>query len=47
MKFLERFDHPIFFIFFMLLAITGLQAVLTWGAKEMGWAGLANLMQHP
>jgi hypothetical protein len=45
MEFLKKLDHPLLFILFMLLALKGASAVIVWGAKSMGWNGLANLMQ--
>ena len=47
MDFLKRLDHPLLFVLFVFMAVTGMQAVLTWGAKEAGWNGLASLVQHP
>jgi hypothetical protein len=47
MEFLKHLDHPLLFLFFMLLALKGLEAVLTWGAKEANMPGLAALIQHP
>jgi hypothetical protein len=44
-EFLKKLDHPLLFIFFMLLALKGLSAVVVWGAKSAGWNGLANLLQ--
>lgn len=47
MEFLKHLDHPLLFLFFLLLALKGLEAVLTWGAKEANMTGLAALIQHP
>jgi hypothetical protein len=47
MKFLDKLDHPLLFVLFMLLALKGLESVITWGAKEAGLNGLAHLMQTP
>lgn len=47
MEFLKKLDHPLLFVLFVFMAVTGMQAALTWGAKEMGWNGLAALVQHP
>ena len=47
MEFLKKLDHPLLFILFMLLALKGLESVITWGAKEAGINGLASIMQHP
>lgn len=44
---LDALDHPLPFIFFMLLALWGLAAVLTWGSKQLGWDGPAAFFQHP
>ncbi len=44
---LNTLDHPILFVLFVMMAVTGLQALITWGAKEVGWDGLAALVQHP
>lgn len=47
MEFLKKLDHPLLFLFFLLIALKGLEAMLTWGAKEAGMPGLAALIQHP
>lgn len=47
MEFLKKLDHPLLFLLFMLLALKGLESVITWGAKEAGMSGLAALVQHP
>lgn len=44
---LDKFDHPLPFLIFMLLALWGMAAILTWGAKRMGWDGVASFFQHP
>lgn len=44
---LNKLDHPLLFLFFLLLALTGLQAVLTWAFKEFNLPGPAALAQHP
>lgn len=44
---LERLDHPLLFILFLWLALHGFSALVTWGAKEAGWSGLAAFAQHP
>ena len=46
-EFIKKLDHPLLFLLFLLLALKGLESVLTWGFKEVGWAGPANLMQNP
>jgi len=46
-EFLKKLDHPLLFLFFLLLALKGLEAVLTWGFKELRWNGPAALIQHP
>lgn len=40
-----KFDHPIVFVFFIFLAVKGISALVTWGAKEAGWNGLATMTQ--
>jgi hypothetical protein len=47
MDFLKHLDHPLLFLLFLMLALKGFEAVVTWGAKEVGWAGLSDLVQHP
>jgi hypothetical protein len=47
MEFLRRLDHPILFLIFLLLALKGTEAVITWGAKAANLPGLASLIQHP
>lgn len=44
---IKMWDHPLLFVFFITMAVIGMQAALTWGAKEAGWNGLAALVQHP
>lgn len=46
MEFLRKLDHPLLFLFFLLLALTGLKAFLVWGASELQLPGAANLMKH-
>lgn len=46
MEFLKKLDHPLMFLFFLVLAITGVQAVLAWGFTEAGLPGPANLVRH-
>lgn len=46
MEFLKKLDHPLMFLFFLVLALTGLQAFLAWGFTEMGAPGAANLIRH-
>lgn len=43
----EDLDHPILFVFFAMLAIVGMQSLVTWGAKALGLIGLSELVQHP
>lgn len=47
MEFIKHLDHPLLFLFFLLLALKGLEAVITWGFKEANMPGPAALMQHP
>lgn len=44
---IEHLDHPLLFVLFMWLAIQGISSLVTWGAKEVGWNGLAAFAQHP
>lgn len=46
-RFLDTIDHPIVFVLFMTMAVFGVAAIVTWGAKQMGWTGIANFFQHP
>jgi asparagine N-glycosylation enzyme membrane subunit Stt3 len=46
-KFLNAMDHPIPFLLFMLLALWGLAALLTYGFKKAGMPGPAAFFQHP
>lgn len=45
--FMKTLDHPLLFLFFLLLALTGLSSVVTWGFKAAGLNGPATLIQHP
>lgn len=47
MEFLKHLDHPLLFLFFLLIALKGLEAVLTWGFKAANMPGPAALIQHP
>lgn len=44
---LDSLDHPVVFILFVSLAVCGMLAILTWGAKAAGWSGAAAVLQHP
>ena len=46
-EFLQKFDHPLLFLFFLILAMKGFESVFTWAAKKAGQQGLASMMQHP
>lgn len=45
-EFLGKLDHPLLFLFFLLLALTGLQAFLAWGFEELQLPGAAALVRH-
>jgi len=47
MDIVKKLDHPLMFLLFLLLALKGLEALFTWGFKELGWSGPAALMQNP
>lgn len=44
---LDTLNHPIVFVFAMLLALWGLASVFTHIFKQLGWNGPASLMQTP
>lgn len=44
---LKGLDHPIVFVFFMTLAVTGTASLITWGLKRAGLPGPAALFQSP
>lgn len=44
---LEKLDHPLLFLLFMLLALKGMEAVINWGAQSFGFTGLAALFKNP
>lgn len=46
-KTLDALDHPIVFVFFLTLAVIGMQSVLTWAFKSLNAPGPAALTQHP
>lgn len=46
MDFLKKLDHPLLFLFFLVLALTGLQAFMVWGASELSLPGAAALLRH-
>lgn len=43
----DNLDHPVTFVFFAALAISGALAFMTWGAKSSNLPGLAAFVQHP
>lgn len=45
-EFLSKLDHPVMFLLFLVLALTGLKAFLAWGAEELQLSGPANLFRH-
>jgi hypothetical protein len=47
MELIKKLDHPLLFLLFLMLALKGFEALLTWGFKSLGWAGPAALIQHP
>lgn len=47
MDMLEKLDHPLLFLLFLLLALKGMEAFLTWAFKAAGLPGPAALIQHP
>jgi hypothetical protein len=46
MEFLKKLDHPLLFLFFLVLALTGLQAFMAWGFSELELPGAAALVRH-
>lgn len=44
-KLVDNLDHPVPFVFFMLLAIVGLQSLLVVAFKRAGMPGPAALFQ--
>lgn len=46
-EFAKKLDHPLLFLLFLLLALKGTEAFITWGAKKLGFTGLASLVQNP
>ena len=46
MDFLKKLDHPLMFLFFLALAMTGLQSVMAWLFLELGAPGAAALVRH-
>lgn len=42
-SFLERLNHPLFFLLFIILAVTAGQALFGLGFKKIGWDGPAAL----
>ena len=45
-KLFDELDHPVVFVFFLLLALKGMGSIVTYLAKRSGINGLANLEQH-
>lgn len=44
---LGDFNHPLLFVFFMLLALWGFAAVATHVSKQAGAPGIASFFQTP
>jgi hypothetical protein len=44
-KVLDTLDHPLVFLFFMLLALQGLKMGMKSIASKMGWNGIAAFFQ--
>ncbi len=45
--FLDGLNHPLLFVFFLLMALWGMASVLTFVFKKLGWQGPASFIQHP
>jgi hypothetical protein len=45
--FIDGLNHPLLFVFFMLLALWGMASIVTYAFKAVGWQGPAALVQHP
>jgi hypothetical protein len=45
--FVDGLNHPLLFVFFMLLALWGMAAIVTYVFKTLGWSGPAAWIQHP
>jgi len=44
---IEELNHPLLFVLFLLFALWGMAAMLTFVFKRLGWAGPAAFVQHP
>lgn len=44
---MDDLNHPVIFVFAVLLATHGLASILTHIFKRLGWAGPAAFFQHP
>jgi hypothetical protein len=45
-KLLDALDHPIVFVFFLMLALAGLSSVCIYIAKSAGMGGAASALQN-
>lgn len=45
-EFFQHLDHPLLFLFFLVLALTGLKAVMAWAAYNANLPGASDLLKH-
>ena len=46
-KFLDKLDHPVVFVFFLMLALAGATSIAFYAARAMGLNGAATALKHP
>jgi hypothetical protein len=46
-KFLDKLDHPVVFVFFLMLALAGATSIFYYFTKSMGLQGAASALKHP
>lgn len=42
---MEKWDHPLIFVFTITFAVIGMSALLSWAFNSMGWTGPLGLMK--
>lgn len=44
---LDKLDHPVVFVFFLMLALAGASSIFYYFAKANGVQGAATALRHP
>lgn len=46
-KLLDKLDHPVVFVFFLMLALAGATSIFYYITKGAGLQGAASVLKHP